>query len=371
MMRFDRIRRRWLIVGLAALAVASVAFAACGDDDDKPTPTPTTPAATATTPAATATTPAATATTPAATATTPAATRTPGINYGSLTGSVLVDGSSTVFPITEAVAEEFSKVARNVRATVGFSGTGGGGEKFCRGEIDIWNASRPATTAEKERCAAAGITDMVEIQVAIDALTVVTNKANNWAVCLKTAEIQKLFQDGGATKWSDIRPEWPADNIKFYYPGADSGTFDYFLEAIKLRGPSRNEPSHRSDGTASEDDNILVRGVEGDKNAIGYFGFAYYIEEKARMNAVKVDGGEGCVEPTFENALAGKYKPLSRPLFIYVREATLKEKPQVLGFVNFYIDNMQKLAADVGYVSLPDDKKAEQAKKIEKFLPTR
>jgi phosphate transport system substrate-binding protein len=351
MMRFDRIRRRWLIVGLAALAVASVAFAACGDDDDEPTPTPTTPAATRTATG--------TATTPAATATTPAATRTPAINYGSLTGSVLADGSSTVFPLTEAVAEEFSKVARNVRATVGLSGTGGGGEKFCRGEIDIWNASRPITQAEKDRCTAAGITDWVEIQVAIDALTVVTNKANNWAVCLKVAEVQKLFQDGGATKWSDIRPEWPAENIKFYYPGADSGTFDYFLEAIKLRGPSRNEPSHRADGTASEDDNILVRGVEGDKNSIGYFGYAYYIEEKDRMNAVQIDGGEGCVQPTFENALTGKYKPLSRPLFIYVREVALK----------FYIDNMQKLAADVGYISMPDDKKAEQLKKIEKFLP--
>jgi phosphate transport system substrate-binding protein len=360
-MRFDRIRRRWLIVGLTALAVASVAFAACGDDDDDtPTPQPTTPAATATTPAGTGT---------ATQTASPTQTAAPGINYGALSGAVLADGSSTVFPITEAVAEEFSKVARNVRATVGFSGTGGGGEKFCRGEIDIWDASRPITQAEKDRCAAAGITDYIELEIAIDALTIVINPANSWATCLKTAEVQKLFQDGGAKTWADINPAWPADTIKFYYPGADSGTFDYFLEAIKLRGASRNEPAHRSDGTASEDDNILVRGVEGDRNAVGYFGFAYYQEEGQRLKAVQVDGGDGCVEPTFENALSGKYKPLSRPLYIYVREATLKEKPQVLGFVKFFLDNVQELAADVGYVSLPDDRLAKVEDKIKPFLP--
>lgn len=284
-------------------------------------------------------------------------------------GSVRIDGSSTVFPITEAVAEEYSLSPRGVRTTVGFSGTGGGGEKFCRGDIDVWNASRHISESERQACAANGIDDIIEIEVAIDALTVVVNMGNTWATCLATAQVRQLFQHEGARTWADINPEWPDERIRFYYPGADSGTFDYFLEAMKLRGVSRGEPAHRSDGTASEDDNILVRGIEGDRYSVGYFGFAYYQEEAARMRAVAIDNGEGCVEPSFRAALNGDYRPLSRPLFIYVRGSDIRERPEVRGFIQFYLDHMQELAAEVGYVSLPDDRLSAMRERVAAYLP--
>jgi len=288
------------------------------------------------------------------------------IDYGSLSGSVRIDGSSTVFPISEAVAEEFSKVARNVRANVAFSGTGGGFEKFCRGETEISDASRPMKDSERQKCADNGFSDIVELQVAIDALTVVVSPQNDWATCMTTEELNKLYRAGGATRWSDIRPDWPSDAITFYYPGADSGTFDYFNEVI-IEGVDK-ESSHRTDGTSSEDDNLLVRGVEGDKNAVAYFGFAYYEAEKDRLNAVEVDDGSGCVEPSFDNALQGKYTPLSRPLFIYTRESLLRDRPEVLGFVQYYVENMADLATEVGYISLPDDRLDAQKAKVEPFL---
>lgn len=291
-------------------------------------------------------------------------------NYSSLRGEVKIDGSSTVFPISQAVAEEFSKVAKGVRANVALSGTGGGFEKFCRKEIQVSDASRPISQKEKDACAANGIanTDIVEIQVAIDALTVVVNPQNTWAKCLTSAQLQTLFKNDGAKQWKDINPAWPAENIKFYFPGADSGTFDYFKEAIKLRGEKSSEPPHRSDGTASEDDNVLVKGIEGDKNAIGYFGFAYFEGAGKKLTAVQVDGGAGCVAPSFDAALAGTYKPLSRPLFIYSTQTYLKERPEVLGFMKFYIDNMNKLSKEVGYISLPDALQKAQADKVAAFL---
>ncbi len=347
---FENWKRRSVLSAalLASLALATTAAVACGGNDD------------ATTPAAT---------TAATTVTTTAPAKVPGIDYTKLTGSVRIDGSSTVFPISEAVAEEFSKVAKGVKANVAFSGTGGGFEKFCRGEIEVSDASRPINQKEKDACTAANITDVVELQVAIDALSVVVSPQNTWAKCVTPAQLQKLYQKGGASKWSDIDPSWPSDTIKFYYPGADSGTFDYFKEAIKLRGEASKEPPHRSDGTASEDDNILVRGIEGDKNAIGYFGFAYFEAAGKKLKALEIDGGAGCVAPSFDAALKGTYKPLSRPLFIYTRQLLLKDRPEVLGFIKFYLDNMNKLSKEVDYISLPADLTKTQQDKIATYLP--
>ncbi|HMS58168.1 MAG TPA: PstS family phosphate ABC transporter substrate-binding protein [Tepidiformaceae bacterium] len=336
-------RHPWLLGLIAAVAVVPMVAVACGGGDDDDATATEAPGGT---------------------------TSTAGkVNYGKLSGEVKIDGSSTVFPISQAVAEEFSKVAKNVRANVALSGTGGGFEKFCRKEIQVSDASRPMNQTEKDKCAAAGITDIVEVQVAIDALTVVVNPQNTWATCMTPAELQKLFQKDGASKWSDINPAWPAENVKFYFPGADSGTFDYFKEAIKLRGEASKEPPHRSDGTASEDDNVLVKGIEGDKNAIGYFGFAYFEEAGKKLKAVQVNGGSGCVAPTFDTALNGTYKPLARPLFVYTTQTFLKEKPEVLGFMKFYVDNMEKLAKEVGYISLPAELLKAQQEKVAPYLP--
>lgn len=339
-------KRAYLLA--ATVSLVALAAVACGgdDDDDDDNGGGSTPGATAT------------------------AAQT-GLDYAKLSGEVRVDGSSTVFPISQAVAEDFSKVAKNVKANVALSGTGGGFEKFCRKEIQVSDASRPIKDSEKEACAKGGIAadDIVEVQVAIDALTVVVNPQNTWAKCMTPAQLQMAFKNGGATKWSDIDPSWPAENIKFYYPGADSGTFDYFKEAIKLGGEKSSQPAHRSDGTASEDDNVLVKGIEGDKNAIGYFGFAYYEEAGKKLKAVEIDGGKGCVAPSFDAALKGTYTPLSRPLFIYTTKTLLKERQEVLGFVKFYVDNMNTLAKEVGYISLPDDLLKTQQAKVEPYLP--
>lgn len=322
-------RRAALLLGAAIAGSALVLVACGGNDQEKPSPTP-------------------------------------GIDYGGLGGEIRIDGSSTVFPISEAVAEEFGKVA-DTRVNVAFSGTGGGFEKFCRGETHISDASRPIKEGEKQACAANGITDIVELQVAIDALTVVVNPENDWARCLTTRQLFDIFRAGGVTRWSELDPSWPDEPIAFYYPGTDSGTFDYFVEAI-ITHTDKNA-SHRGDGTSSEDDNVLVQGVEGDRYAIGYFGFAYYQEAGQHLGAVAIDGGSGCVEPTFEHALDGSYKPLSRPLFIYTREKFLREKPELLAFVKFYLDHAAELVAEVGYVTLPPDLLAQQQAKIQPFLP--
>ena len=340
----------WALLLAALVSMIALVAVACGGDDDDDDDDTTEP-------------------TVAATATTAG-----GIDYSKLTGTVNVDGSSTVYPITKAVAEDFRAVGKNVQVNVALSGTGGGFEKFCRKEIQVSDASRPINQGEKDKCTAAGIanTDLVELQVAIDALTIVINPQNTWAKCMKTAEVQLLFKADGATKWSDINPAWPADTVKFFVPGADSGTFDYFKEAIKLRGTASNEPAHKapgSDVTVSEDDNNLVKGVEGNKNAIGYFGFAYFEEAGKNLKAVEIDGGTGCVAPSFDAALKGQYKPLSRPLFIYTTQTLLKEKPEVLGFIKYYVDNMNKLSKEVGYISLPADLQKTQADKLTAFLP--
>jgi phosphate transport system substrate-binding protein len=300
---------------------------------------------------------------------TPAATQSSGdgsIDYGSLDGEIRIDGSSTVFPISEAVAEEFS-LASDVRVNVAFSGTGGGFEKFCRGEIEVSDASRPIKDDEVQACADEGITDIVEIQVAIDALTVVVHPSNDFATCMTVQQVHDAFSGGGATRWSELDPSWPDEEITKFFPGTDSGTFDYFVEAI-IEGVDE-AASHTGDGTASEDDNVLAQGVEGNDNAIGYFGFAYFQEAGQNLGAVAIDDGNGCVAPSLETALSGEYSPLSRPLFIYTRESFLRERPEVLGFVKFYVDNTNALSAEVGYVPMPDNLQAEQEAKVAPFLP--
>ena len=291
------------------------------------------------------------------------------IDYRSLGGEVRIDGSSTVFPIAEAFAEEFSKVS-GTRVNVAFSGTGGGFEKFCRGETQISDASRPIEDDEIQACADNGIDDVVEIQVAIDALTVMVHPDNDFVDCITVEELNTAFRSGGATTWSDINPDWPDDTIEFFFPGTDSGTFDYFVEAI-IEGVDE-DATHRGGGehdTASEDDNVLALGIENNRNAIGYFGFAYFLEAGQSLTAVPVDGGDGCVEPSFDNALNGSYVPLSRPLFMYTREEFLTNNPEVLGFLYFGLESSDALVADVGYITMPEDLLAEQFAKLEPFLP--
>ena len=263
---------------------------------------------------------------------------------------VKIDGSSTVYPITEAVAEEFQKSKKGaIKATVGISGTGGGFKKFCRGETDISNASRPILKKEMDACKEAGI-QYIELPVAYDALTVVVNPANDWLKSITVAELKKIWEpeaQGKITKWNQVNPKWPDAPIKLFGPGADSGTFDYFTEAVN--GKSK---ASRGDFTASEDDNVLVTGVSRDKNSLGYFGFAYYIENQKKLKAVAVDGGKGAIMPSEKAVEDGTYAPLSRPIFIYVSSKAL-EKPEVREFVTFYLKNAPKLVKEVRYVPLP------------------
>jgi phosphate transport system substrate-binding protein len=267
----------------------------------------------------------------------------------SLKGAVKIDGSSTVYPIAEAVAEEFSNKAPGVKVTVGMSGTGGGFKRFGAGETDVANASRPIKQSEADACKAKGI-EFVEIPVAFDGLTIVTNTGNDWAKQLTVEQVRKIFSaDGAAKTWKDVDPAWPADVIKVYSPGTDSGTFDYFKEVTVGK-----DGKIRSDISVSEDDNVLVRGVEGDKNAIGFFGYAYYQENKAKLRAIPVVNPKtkAAVLPSPKTIEDGSYAPYSRPLFIYVSKASL-EKPAVAAYAAFAIDEGGELADEVGYVRLP------------------
>ncbi len=270
---------------------------------------------------------------------------------------VQVDGSSTVFPITEAMAEEFQADNPGTAVVVGVSGTGGGFKKFCAGETDISGASRPIKDSERELCAEAGI-NFIEVPVAYDALTVVINPENDWATTMTTDQLRAIWEasaEGEITSWSQVDPSFPDQELALYAPGTDSGTFDYFNEAI-LEDDAGEELGHRGDYTASEDDNILVLGVQGSPGGIAYFGLAYYLENSETLSAVGIDSGEGPVFPSAETVEAGTYTPLSRPIFIYVREDAL-EKPEVANFVEFYLtqENIDTLIPEVGYVPLPSE----------------
>lgn len=268
-----------------------------------------------------------------------------------LAGNVRIHGSSTVFPVSQAVAEEFSKVAPRVKVSVGSAGTSGGMKKFVVGEIDICDASRRMKESEQEQCIAANI-EFIEFTVAVDGLSVVVNPKNDWVDCLTVGQLKTIWRpESGETvmKWSDINPDWPEEPLKLYGPGTDSGTFDYFTKVI-----NGEERASRADYTASENDNQLVRGVASDKGGLGYFGYAYYAENKDQLKLLAVDGGEGCIVPNDTTVRDGSYKPLSRPLFIYVRKSSL-EQPEVSAFVKFYLENVGQLASDVGYVPVSDE----------------
>jgi phosphate transport system substrate-binding protein len=263
---------------------------------------------------------------------------------------IQIDGSSTVFPVTEAVAEEFQKSKKGkIKVTVGISGTGGGFKKFCRGETDISNASRPILKQEIEACKGSGV-EFYELPVAYDALTVIVNPKNDWAPSMTIAELKKIWEpaaQGKVTNWNQVRPKWPDAPLKLFGAGADSGTFDYFTEAIVGKAKSS-----RGDFTASEDDNVLVQGVANDRNALGFFGFAYYVENQKKLKAVAIDGGKGPVTPSAKTVEDGTYQPLSRPIFIYVSKKAIS-KPEVKEFVEFYLKNGPALVKEVKYVALP------------------
>lgn len=273
--------------------------------------------------------------------------------------SITIDGSSTVYPISEAIAEEYRAEDRDVDVTIGVSGTGGGFQKFGRGEVDITNASRPIKEDEKAAAEANNI-NFVEIEVAYDGLAVVVNPENDWVTCLTVEQLKKIWEPGAQgtiTRWNQIDPSWPDEEIHLFGPGVASGTFDYFTEAIVGKSGSS-----RGDYTASEDDNILVQGVSGDKYGLGFFGLAYYEENQDKLKMVAVDNGEGCIEPSMETVSNGTYAPLSRPLYIYVNSTSIKN-PKVVDFVNFYLEEAPSLLKDVGYVPLtPEEYKREQEK---------
>jgi phosphate transport system substrate-binding protein len=268
---------------------------------------------------------------------------------------VKIDGSSTVFPISEAVAEDFQAQNRKIRVTIGVSGTGGGFKKFCKGEIDIANASRPIKPSEVKQCAENRV-EYIEIPVAYDGIAIVVNPRNRWVKALTVKELKTIWEPKAKhkiTHWNHVRPDWPKKEIHLYGPGIDSGTFDYFTEAIVGEGGAS-----RGDFTASEDDNVLVQGISTDLNALGFFGVAYYEYNKDRLKLVPIDdkkdgNGKGPILPTYNNILKGRYQPLARPIFIYVRKQSA-ERPEIQKFIEFYMTQGGELSKEVGYIALPD-----------------
>jgi phosphate transport system substrate-binding protein len=319
----QRTRRGWLL-GLT-LAIALVA-AACGGDDD-------------------------------------AGGGTGG--EASLSGSITIDGSSTVAPVTEAVAEEFNKEQSGVKVTVGTSGTGGGFTKFCNGETDISDASRPIEAEEKAACEAKGI-KYQEFRIGLDGLAVVSSAQNQFVDTLNFEQLAKIFEQGGATTWNQVDPKFPNEKIAIFGPDTESGTYDFFNEEV-LGDPEEGGKKPRSDYTASSDDNTLVQGIEGEANSWGYFGYAYYQNNKEGLKLIKIaEKGTTGIEPTAETIESGDY-PLSRPLFIYAKEDSLK-KPEVGQFVKFYLEQTPQLITDVGYVPAPQDDYTQGLSKLQPFL---
>ena len=280
-----------------------------------------------------------------------------------LTGTVQIDGSSTVFPISEAVAEEFGLVESKVRVTVGVSGTGGGFKRFCAGETDINDASRPIKESETQACADAGV-EWIELKVAFDGLSVLVNPSNDFVECLTVEDLKRIWEPSSHIKsWNGVRPDFPDQHLSLYGPGTDSGTFDYFTEAVV-----GEEDASRPDYTASEDDNVLAQGIAGDENALGYFGFAYYEENADKLKLVAVDNGSGCVRPSTETIKSGSYAPLSRPLLLYVKKTAL-QRPEVVAFLRFYLENASALVKDVGYVPLSEADYQEGLTTLEEATP--
>ncbi len=275
-----------------------------------------------------------------------------------MVGTVTADGSSTVFPVTEAVAEEFQiEMGPGVNITLGQSGTGGGFRRFCTGLTDISNASRPISGTEVVQCAESGV-EYLELEVALDGLAILVHADNDFVQCLTVDELRRIWEPSSTIQnWSQVRQGFPERPLRLYGPGTNSGTFDFFTEVI-----SHETGASRADYTASEDDNVLVQGVAGDVNSLGYFGFAYYAENQGRVKAVAVDSGDGCIMPDSDSIETGTYSPLSRPLWIYVNTASLAE-PAVRQFVDFYMEAVPMLAPEVGYVPLSDEAyEAERAK---------
>jgi phosphate transport system substrate-binding protein len=344
------------LLTVSALTLTATLLLACGDDK-KETSSNTTPAA-----------PGAAATTTGG-GTQAAATTTGGeqaaagkpvepANKGDLAklkGDIIIDGSSTVYPVTAAAAEEFRRYAKDVRTSVGISGTGGGFKKFCAGETDIQDASRPISTTEVMECQAKNI-EYIEVPVAFDGLAVVVSPKNSFVTCLTKAELKKIWEpeaQGKITNWRQVRDSFPDKPLKLFGPGTDSGTFDYFTQAI-----NGTEKASRGDFQASEDDNVLVQGVSNDDGALGYFGYAYVVENQGKVKAVQVDDkGDGkCVSPSVDTVKNGTYQPLSRPIFMYVKKTSF-EKPEIKGFVNFYLSKSFTpliQTREVGYISLDD-----------------
>ena len=317
-----RIHRLATLVGVAASVLGALLIVACGGDEQETGTTTTT-------------------------ASQPATSTAP-----KLSGTFEIDGSSTVFPITEAVAEEFHNAYPKVRVNVGVSGTGGGFKRFTVGDTVISNASRPIRDSEAQAAADNGI-EYLELRVAVDGLSVMVNPSNDFVDCLTVEALGNIWKPDSTVKtWKDVNPAWPDDEIRLYGPGTDSGTFDYFTEEIV--GEVR---SSRSDYLASEDDNFLVQGIYGDRNSLGYFGYAYYSENPDKLKLVAIDDGVGCIPPTPETIEDGTYTPLSRPLSIYVNKAAL-DRPEVKAFVEFYMENAAELATEVGYVRLSESEYA-------------
>ena len=328
---------------LATLVLAAALAVACGGGDDDRAQESASPAA----PGAAVTKQAATSGKPQEPANRAELAR--------LRGEIVIDGSSTVYPVTQAAAEEFRRYAKDVRISVGISGTGGGFKKFCSGETDISDASRPISPSEREACAAKNI-EFIELPVAYDGLAVVVNPKNTWAACLTRAELKKVWEpeaQGKVTNWKQVRDSFPDKPLKLFGPGTDSGTFDYFTDAINGK-----EKASRGDYQASEDDNVLVTGIAGDDGALGYFGYAYAVENQGKVKAVAIDSrGDGnCVAPSIDTVKNGSYQPLSRPIFIYVKKAAA-ERAEVRAFVNFYLSRSFTpliQSREVGYIALPD-----------------
>ena len=284
-----------------------------------------------------------------------------------ISGAVQIDGSSTVYPISEAVAEEFQAAYPGTQVTVGVSGSGGGFEKFCAGQTDISNASRAIKDEEIAACEEAGI-EFIELPIAYDGITLVTNSENDFATCLTVDQLSTIWSpdaEGSVDNWSQVDPSFPDQALSLYGPGTDSGTFDYFTEEV-----NGEEGASRGDYTASEDDNVIVTGVESSSGSIGYFGYAYYEENQGDLKALEIENEEGtCVAPSADTIADGSYNPLSRPLFVYVKKEAYDTKPQVKAFVDFQLaEENSELVREVGYIALPEADMTETRTKVEEGI---